>query len=43
MPNVAVVTGAASGIGRAVIERLSKEDFLGVILDFNDEGGRIMT
>ncbi len=40
MNKIAVVTGAASGIGRAVIERLSKEDFIGVILDINDEGGR---
>ena len=40
MIKVAVVTGAASGIGRAVIERLSKDDFNGVILDINDEGGR---
>jgi NAD(P)-dependent dehydrogenase (short-subunit alcohol dehydrogenase family) len=40
MNKVAVVTGAASGIGRAVIERLAKEDFIGVILDINDEGGR---
>jgi NAD(P)-dependent dehydrogenase (short-subunit alcohol dehydrogenase family) len=40
MSKFAVVTGAASGIGRAVIERLSKEDFIGVILDINDEGGK---
>jgi 3-oxoacyl-[acyl-carrier protein] reductase len=40
MGKIAVVTGAASGIGRAVIERLSREDFIGVILDINDEGGK---
>lgn len=40
MNKIAVVTGAASGIGRAVIERLSREDFIGVILDINDEGGK---
>ena len=40
MNKIAVVTGAASGIGRAVIERLAKEDFSGVILDIDDEGGQ---
>lgn len=40
MSKVAVVTGAASGIGRAVIERFAKEDFSAVILDIDDEGGQ---
>jgi NAD(P)-dependent dehydrogenase (short-subunit alcohol dehydrogenase family) len=40
MNKIAVVTGAASGIGRAVVERLAKEDFSGVILDIDDEGGQ---
>jgi NAD(P)-dependent dehydrogenase (short-subunit alcohol dehydrogenase family) len=40
MNKIAVVTGAASGIGRAVIERLSKEDVFGVILDIDDENGQ---
>jgi 3-oxoacyl-[acyl-carrier protein] reductase len=38
MNKVAVVTGGASGIGRAVVERLSRDDFTGVILDINEEG-----
>lgn len=40
MSKVAVVTGAASGIGKATIERLSKDDYIGVILDIDDEGGQ---
>ena len=40
MNKIAVVTGGASGIGQAVIERLAKEDFIGVILDIDDEGGQ---
>jgi NAD(P)-dependent dehydrogenase (short-subunit alcohol dehydrogenase family) len=40
MSKVAVVTGAASGIGRAVVERLAEENFTAVILDINEEGGR---
>ena len=40
MNKVAVVTGAASGIGRAVLERLAKEDVIGIILDIDDAGGR---
>jgi NAD(P)-dependent dehydrogenase (short-subunit alcohol dehydrogenase family) len=40
MTQVAVVTGGASGIGQAVVERLVKDDFAVVILDINDEGGR---
>ena len=39
MNKVAVVTGGASGIGQAVVERLS-DDFAIVILDINEEGGK---
>ena len=39
MNKIAVVTGAASGIGRAVIERLAKEDYSGVILDIDEQDG----
>jgi NAD(P)-dependent dehydrogenase (short-subunit alcohol dehydrogenase family) len=40
MNKVAVVTGGASGIGRAVVERLVNDDMTAVILDINDEAGR---
>jgi 3-oxoacyl-[acyl-carrier protein] reductase/2-hydroxycyclohexanecarboxyl-CoA dehydrogenase len=40
MNKVAVVTGAASGIGRGVIERISRDNFMGVILDIDEEGGK---
>ena len=40
MNKVAVVTGAASGIGRAVVQRLTNQDAIGVILDIDDEGGK---
>jgi NAD(P)-dependent dehydrogenase (short-subunit alcohol dehydrogenase family) len=39
MNKVAVVTGGASGIGQAVVERLVRDDFTVVILDINEEGG----
>ena len=39
MSRVAVVTGAASGIGQAVAERLARDDCTVVILDINEEGG----
>jgi 3-oxoacyl-[acyl-carrier protein] reductase len=39
MNRVAVVTGGASGIGHAVVERLTRNDFTAVILDINEEGG----
>ena len=40
MNKIAVVTGGASGIGQAVAERLTRNDFIGVILDINEEGGK---
>lgn len=40
MTKVAVVTGGASGIGRAVVERFATEDFLSVILDIDESGGK---
>ena len=39
MNKVAVVTGGASGIGQAVVERLVRDDFTVVILDINEERG----
>ncbi len=40
MDKVAVITGGASGIGRAVVERLANDNLTAVILDLNEEGGR---
>jgi NAD(P)-dependent dehydrogenase (short-subunit alcohol dehydrogenase family) len=40
MNKVAAITGGASGIGQAVVERLVKDDLMAVILDLNEEGGR---
>jgi 3-oxoacyl-[acyl-carrier protein] reductase len=40
MKKIAVVTGGASGIGQAVVERLVRDDFTVVILDMNEEGGK---
>ena len=40
MNKVVIVTGGASGIGQAVVERLTRDDFTGVILDINEEGGK---
>jgi 3-oxoacyl-[acyl-carrier protein] reductase len=38
MRKVAVVTGAASGIGQAIAQRLARNDYTVVILDINQEG-----
>ena len=40
MTKVAVVTGGAAGIGHAVAERLTNDDFSVVILDINEDGGK---
>ena len=40
MTKIAVVTGGAAGIGHAVVERLTRDDFSVVILDINEEGGK---
>jgi hypothetical protein len=39
MNKVAVITGGAAGIGLAVVERLSKDDYIAVILDKDETGG----
>jgi 3-oxoacyl-[acyl-carrier protein] reductase len=40
MSKIAVVTGAAAGIGRAVVERFAKENISSIILDIDETGGR---
>ena len=40
MTKIAVVTGAASGIGKAVVERFAKEDIASIILDIDETGGQ---
>jgi NAD(P)-dependent dehydrogenase (short-subunit alcohol dehydrogenase family) len=40
MNEIAVVTGGASGIGQAVVERLVEDGLVTLILDINDEGGQ---
>ena len=40
MTRIAAVTGGASGIGRAVVERFSREDVSSVILDIDESGGK---
>ena len=40
MTKLAVVTGAASGIGKAVVERFAKEDVSSIILDIDETGGK---
>src|SRR5262249_19798832 len=40
MSKVSVVTGGASGIGRAVVERLAKDNFITVILDIDEVSGK---
>ncbi len=39
MDKVAVVTGGGNGIGHAVVERLSRDNFTPIILDIDEEGG----
>jgi 3-oxoacyl-[acyl-carrier protein] reductase len=39
MTKIAVVTGAASGIGRAVVERFAQEEVLSILLDVDERGG----
>ena len=40
MTKIAIVTGAASGIGKAVVERFAKEDVASIILDIDETGGK---
>src|SRR6266545_1300095 len=40
MNKVAVVTGGAGGIGQAVADRFSKDNYRVIILDVNDEAGK---
>src|ERR1043166_3705968 len=40
MNKIAIVTGGASGIGRAVAERFARDKLRAVILDINEEAGR---
>src|SRR5262249_15987492 len=40
MSKVSVVTGGASGIGRAVVERLAKDNFITVILEIDEVSGK---
>jgi 3-oxoacyl-[acyl-carrier protein] reductase len=40
MPRIAVVTGAASGIGKAVVERFAREGIASTILDIDEAGAR---
>jgi 3-oxoacyl-[acyl-carrier protein] reductase len=39
MPKIAVVTGAAGGIGKAVVERFAQDDIASILLDIDDAGG----
>jgi 3-oxoacyl-[acyl-carrier protein] reductase len=40
MSKLAIVTGAASGIGKAVVERFANEEISSIILDIDEVGGK---
>jgi 3-oxoacyl-[acyl-carrier protein] reductase len=40
MSKLAIVTGAASGIGKAVVERFANEEIASIILDINEVSGK---
>src|SRR4249920_2598208 len=40
MSKIAVVTGGAGDIGRAIVERIAKDNYRIVILDMNQEAGK---
>jgi 3-oxoacyl-[acyl-carrier protein] reductase len=40
MTRIAVVTGAAGGIGKAVVQRFARDDIASILLDTDDAGGK---